>query len=408
MGSIPEGWQSYLPMRITLFGDLTVQAGDSSISAKLNGSRKMSGLLAYLLLHSGQNVTVQELLDVLWPENERDDPVNALKTLVYRVRLRMKEDGIPYYKECILAQNGTYRWNPRIPCEVDALLFESSGKAGLGAVFLPEKAALLEKAVAYYTGEFLPCCSGDEWVIPLNVYYHSLYLRVVLALIPLREEQKDDLAVVELCRQALAREPLEEELHCCLLQAFGNLSRTRDAEEHYLYMKALFAKRLGVTPSEKVRSLYQKIVDSEKRAESDLTMIKKDLQEPGIAEGAFVCEYSMFKQIFRLETRKAARSSSDTFLALLTLHSTTGGAIPPALVDTAMNQLLIISQTCLRKNDVIARYSGSQYVLMLLTSTAENARTVMERIQRLFQRQHPGSPATIRFRIQPLIGDEDC
>lgn len=402
MDQIPESWQPYLPIRVTMFSDLTFQAGEGSISRQLNGSRKMSSLLAYLLLHSGQNVSVQELLEALWPESERDDPVNALKTLVYRARLMMKEDKLPYYKECILAKNGTYRWNPSLPCEVDTILFEAASKSGLAAPAGPEKAALLEKAASLYRGEFLPHCSTDEWVIPLNAYYHSLYLRVALALIQIKEEQKDYQTVTDLCRQALSNEPLDEDLHCHLLQALGNLSRIREVEEHYVYLKELFSKKLGVTPSEKLIGLYLKIVASEKHAEADLTMIKKDLQEPGAAEGAFICEYSMFKQIYRLESRVAARGGAETFVALLTLRDTSNGPLNLTALNTAMNQLLIITQTCLRKNDVIARYSGSQYVLMLPTSSQDNARIAVERIQRGFQRQHPKSPAVIHFSIQPL------
>lgn len=396
-----EDWTAYFPVRISMFGELTFQAGSANISHQLNSSRKMSSLLAYLLLHAGQSISVQELLEAIWPESERDDPVNALKTLVYRARLMMKADGIPFYRECILAKNGTYRWNPEIPCEIDVVRFETGAKEALASTG-EDRREKLAAALRLYKGEFLPHCALDEWVMPLGTYYHSLYLRVALAQIALLQDRKDFQGVVDLAREALTHEPLDEELNYSLIQALANLSKTQEALEHYEYVTDQFFRKLGMTPSDKIRGLYQKIVDSEKHTETDLTMIKKDLDEPGSTEGAFVCEYGMFKQIYRLESRVAARNGVSMYVVLLTVRDTANGPLELTPLNTAMNQLLIITQSCLRKNDVIARFSSSQYVLMLPSQSVDSGRIAVERIISAFQRRHPHSPAVIHYTIQPL------
>ena len=208
-----KSWEGYLPVTAAMFGDFRFEAGPSSITGKLNGSRKMSSLLAYLMLHPSTNVPVSELLEILWPDNERDDPANALKTLVYRVRSMLKEDGFPYYRECFIVKNGTYRWNPEITCVIDAVEFEQLCKAALPKDNADsEKELLLKKAVGLYKGEFLPKCASEEWVIPLSAYYQSLYLRSVLALCEILKERKRYGEVSDYCRKALILEPLEEEL----------------------------------------------------------------------------------------------------------------------------------------------------------------------------------------------------
>ena len=56
----------------------------------------------------------------------------------------------------------------------------------------------------------------------------------------------------------------------------------------------------------------------------------------------------------------------------------------------------------LRRGDVAARCSVSQYIVMLPQANYENACMVMERIVRAFFRQYPHSPAQLRYSVQPL------
>ena len=59
-------------------------------------------------------------------------------------------------------------------------------------------------------------------------------------------------------------------------------------------------------------------------------------------------------------------------------------------------------RTSLRKGDIAARCSVSQYILMLPQANYENSCKVCERIIRAFARRYPRSPACLHRSVQTL------
>ena len=52
----------------------------------------MKKLLIYLLIHREHPVSVRELSEALWREDEIENPAGALKNLMYRLRTIMKKN----------------------------------------------------------------------------------------------------------------------------------------------------------------------------------------------------------------------------------------------------------------------------------------------------------------------------
>ena len=67
-----------------------------------------------------------------------------------------------------------------------------------------------------------------------------------------------------------------------------------------------------------------------------------------------------------------------------------------------MDKVKSAIQSSLRRGDVAALFSPSQYVLMLPTLTFENGQMVMERIIRRFKKDNPRLQAMLLHRLQPL------
>lgn len=399
----PTEWESYLPIHVNLFGCLSFETEDGSVSRQLNHSKKLTSLFAYLLLHPGRNIPVNELIDVLWPESGSNDPAHALKTLLYRIRCMMKEDGIPFYRECILVQSSTCRWNPQIQTVLDVNEFERCCQSALlETTPASEKLTLLSRAIGLYRGEFLPKCGAEEWIIPIAAYYHELYLKAVIALAWQLDAVRQYEEMANLCRKALLVEPYDEELHYCLIYALAKQSRKQAALEHYHYTSNLLLNRLGVSPSERMRALYHKITSAGEQAFTDMDSIQNSLQEPENAKGAFLCDYAFFHQIYQLQSRLVERNGVTMHLVLLTLMDTEQNPLPQKKQSIAMEQLLKICCSCLRKNDVISQYSSSQFVLMLPTSDEASTHSAVSRLLSQFHRAYPKSPAVIQYAVRPL------
>ena len=76
----------------------------------LDDSRiKSDKLLSYIISHWNSNISVGELSDALWNDEESDNPANALKNLVYRARSILKKNFGQI--EFIKTGRGYYSWN---------------------------------------------------------------------------------------------------------------------------------------------------------------------------------------------------------------------------------------------------------------------------------------------------------
>ncbi len=262
--------------------------------------------------------------------------------------------------------------------------------------------AYYQKAQALYTGDFLPKLSSEPWVVPISAYYHNLYVRTVLESIPLLEERQRYEELIALCRSAIALEPYQESLYQHLMRGLLALGRQAEAAQIYEDMSQLLLSNFGIMPSEESRSLYRDAV----RTSSDIIIpadtVQEQLREASGPAGALVCDYDFFRVIYHAEARSVARSGAAIHIALLNVEGEGARSLPRRSLDCAMDNLLEVVRSSLRRGDIVSRCSISQYILMLPNANYENSCKVCQRIIRTFFRQFPHSPARIHASVQPL------
>ena len=355
------------PVLISLLGGFSLEMNGATLTDDINRSLKLWSVLAYLVLHRNRPVPQSEFIELFWPEDNSSNPVNALKTLLYRIRAMLEPLFGPEIQP-ILAQRGAYSWNPAVTCELDAdrfeaLCFQASNED------LPDAARieLYRQAVALYQGDLLPKLNHQMWLIPLSVHYHTLYLEAVKALAALldRAELFDEMQLV--CQRASS-----------------------------LY------RNLGVRPSEELRALYTEIMATEKTLETDLGAIMADLKETAARPGAFVCEYGFFREAYRLEVRRAVRSGACVHLCLITVSLPDGSVPPLKVLSSTMEQLQDVLVRSLRRGDVVSKFSGAQFVVMLPAANFEDSNMVMDRVVNAFYQQHRRNFLKLTVRVREL------
>lgn len=90
-------------------------------------------LLAYMIYFRHRSISQEELIDLLWGEEESSsNPANALKTMFHRVRTMLNQLGGSVGHELIVRRQGDYAWNPDLTFTYDVDQFESFCKAGQG------------------------------------------------------------------------------------------------------------------------------------------------------------------------------------------------------------------------------------------------------------------------------------
>lgn len=368
-----------------------------------NRSRKVWLLLAYMICCRSRPVPQSELFGLLWGDEGAVNPVNALKTMFHRVRAMLDGLGDGAGHTLIVRRGGNYAWNDEIPVSVDLETFEALCQT---AAAREEPQAQLDaylKALELYQGDFLPKLSSETWIVPQSTYFHNLYLRSLRRVLPLLREQQrwDELAA--LCGRAILVEPYDEELYQFLMQAQLDLGDQQGVIKTYEDMSELLFSNFGILPADESKAIYRQAARTVNDRSVNLGLLREQLDELDGASGALLCDYDFFRIIYQAEARAVARSGDAVHIALL---SASGGESKPLSrrsLDCCMDNLQDVITSNLRKGDVVARCSVSQYIMMLPRANYENSCAVCERIVRIFTRRYPHSPAHLSYTVQPLV-----
>ncbi|NLL38992.1 MAG: SARP family transcriptional regulator [Clostridiales bacterium] len=389
-------------MTIQMFGGFLISLSGRTISDQNNRSKKVWTILAYLIAFRDREISQRELIELLWGDGDTKSHVNALKTLLYRARQMLEDLGIENSKKIIRTRRGYYSWNNELPVSVDTEEFDRLVEAAEKTLDETEKLAIQLKALSLYKGNFLPNISGALWAVNLCARYHSKYTELVYNTVLKLDKTSRFGEIIALCRKAVAIDPYDEQLHRSLIQTLIKADSQNEALRHYEYVTDLFFNQFAITPSDEFQSLYKKIIKTDNNAEHDLNKIRDSLCEKNLKPGPFLCEYEVFKDIYRLEARISARTGQSSYISVLSLTGPNEQPLSPKALYTSMNRIKDIISSSLRRGDVFARYSVSQYLLMLQSASLEKSHLVISRILNNYKKAYPKSKAEIHFKLFPL------
>lgn len=399
--------ENHSALKIRMFGKFQIENENGMLNKENMRSEMLTRLLAYMVSHREKDMTAQELIDVLWPDDQSDNPSGALKNLMYRLRKLMNrtwgEDG-----RYIITGRGAYQLNPELVVHVDIEEFEECCRQ----VFNSEDPAVQQengkKAVELYQGMFLSELSSEYWVISIATYYHSIYLTMVKKLAALLEKEKQFTDVEEICAKAIQIEPLDEEIHCFLLRAMIADNKQKLASDHYKETVKLLYDSLGVRPSGEMETIYEELQKIQHDHESNIDIIQEELREEKTS-GAFFCEYGVFRKIYALESRSGSRLGISVHLALVSLYldfqvskdkndyASLIGEGMKVLEDTLLKRL--------RSSDIVCRYSVNQFLVMLPACQYEDAKMVVNRLKDSFYKSGKTNKLLLQYSIDELNVD---
>lgn len=371
---------------VKMFSDFEIRMEAVIVKADMLRSDKLIKLFTYMICNRKNNIRISDLCEILWSEDESDNPTGALKNLFYR--LRMILDQHFHRKDFIMTLRGAYAWNPEIEVIVDTEVFSESLKKAMNEPDLDAKQELLETATRLYTGSFMPNYATEFWILQQSAYYHSMFITGVKELAELYHQRKLYEKIEVLCNKALQQEALDEDIHCLLLQALINEGKKTLAADHYKHVRDLFQSELGTTPSKRMQGLYQQLLEGMKNEEMDLRIVQKELTENMEASGAYFCEYGVFKEMYTLQARQAKRLGIAVHCGMVTIEPKKnfplGSEVYRRFEDQTMTILKNVILTTLRSGDIVARFSATQYILLLPTCDYEGGVIALGRIKHNF------------------------
>ena len=385
-------------IKVEMFGNFSLTYKNKSINGNDMRSRKMLSLLHYLVYHHGKNIPESEIIDALWNAGESGDPSNALKTLLFRLRVLVSSIGIPNIKEIITHRQYYFSWTSKGPVELDTEQFEQLCKKQCSDP--DERLSCLLDALSLYDGTFLSAFATDLWVAPIASFYHNMFLSAMREAVSLLQASGQYTEIVRLTTKAVSIDPYCEELYICLIRALVASGSYAAAKQQYDNALNMFYDQFGTTPSEEFLDLYSLVVKTENPIENDLSKIKNALILNNEENGACQCEYAFFRQYYSVLRYFISRQGTSAHLALITLSAQDGSVPPVKRLSSAMDSLADCIVLSLRHTDVFTRYSVSQYLLLLPLASYENSCMAVGRVLRAFSKKHPRSTLKISFTVQ--------
>ena len=267
-------------LQIKLLGSSALIYKNKIINDRNIRSKKFWQILEYLITFRNRDISQAELLDLIYPNGKSENPVNALKTLMHRIRSELDQLEFMDSHKMIIHSRGAYAWNTKMDYEIDVEVFEELCASGNSPGKKEEEQIdCLLKAIELYRGDFLHKSSLESWAMQNNIYYRTMYIKAVhTAIEKLRNKEEYD-KIVEICEKALGIDAYDEFLYYHLILGLVKMNNYQAALVEYRKLTTLFFSEFGVSPSGEITKLYREIIKTSKNVETDLNIIREYLEE---------------------------------------------------------------------------------------------------------------------------------
>lgn len=389
-------------LKIKMFGSFSITVDEKSVVFKKNNGSRTSFLLQYLIQNSGKSITKEKLIDVLYADEEIENPVKALQVLVTRLRKVLLDSGLPK-QEYIYCSDGMYGWNTNIPCEIDTHEFETAVNEArqLGQTY-ERKLELYTRAIDLYDGDFLPNLAGNDWATVVSAYYSNLYLQCFERVWELLRENNDYQTMLKLCSKGMRVNPSEEVLHIIYIRCLIGEGRIKDAYISYNFATEMLLRDWNTVPSDELKALFSEISDKLKDERLPIKEIRDEIKEKSEQKGAYYCTSMSFIDSYRFVTRMMERSGQSVYLMLCTLTDKNGG-LPKSdnRLSYAAQCLSDSIKKSLRRGDMYTRYRVTQFLVLLIGTNIENCALISERITANYRKLYNGRGIHLKCSVLP-------
>ncbi|MFN8442823.1 MAG: BTAD domain-containing putative transcriptional regulator [Caldilineaceae bacterium] len=229
---------------VQLFGGVQIQTGEQITQIARLRERL---LLAFLLLHRDRPHQREKLIELLWPDNESERSGRNFANVLYRLQQVIGKSWLVSEGSSLLLH---------LPADVTLDVAEFDRLRSLN------NAEALQAAITLYSGDhlltsanLLPDINAD-WLLPIQTYYHELFLGLLQQLASLHEQELRFEAANGSYQRLRLHDPLNEEAYAGLMRTFARLGRQAEAIASYHELAAILKQELNVQPSPNLSALF--------------------------------------------------------------------------------------------------------------------------------------------------------
>ena len=223
------------------------------------GPPKQRALLAVLLLHAGEIVPVDRLIDLLWGEHPPRTAAHSIQIYVSDLRRALESLG---GRQVLATRPPGYQLDTD-PETIDARRFEllvEDGTRHLRDGDLVGGAQLLRSALRLWRGPALSDFAYEEFAQPYIRRLHDLHLDAIEQVAAAELEAGHASEVVPMLDAAIRDDPLRERSRELLMLALYRSGRHPEALRTYQQLRNVLADELGLDPSPSLQRLQERIL----------------------------------------------------------------------------------------------------------------------------------------------------
>jgi DNA-binding SARP family transcriptional activator len=249
-------------LHFTCFGRFEVRRLGQPVS--LCSNRNGQAILRYIVAQSNHRVTMDTLMELLWPEDEPEVARHKLQVAISALRRSLNngyvsDTGGGY----ILCKNGVYQLNPAVPIRTDVEEFLASYRAGRQQKSINAAVADYEAACHLYKGAFLTEDLYVDWPIIQREQLNQAYVAMCGALSEhyLKIGSYED--ATKWASAILKENQCDEVAHRQLMRINAAAGRRCEALRQYQRCERILAEELNVSPMPETVNLFHTILSSE-------------------------------------------------------------------------------------------------------------------------------------------------
>ncbi len=358
-----------------LFGGLYLTVDGKTFALNNELGKQLSAILAFLLCNYKQVVSKEKMIDNFWPDS--DNPTNALKFAVHRLRNALKKiDGLPEAELVVTATNG-YQFNPDLYVELDTEVFEKNVLNAKSDSDLE----MYHESIELYKGDFLDGIE-EEWAITDRGYYRSIFTQICHTVAIEYMKEDNFKAAIDVCEKGLDADEFEETLIYTYLEALVKDQRYNFAKKYYNEINKKYQKRVGLSLDDvNVDKSFDKLVNEQVGDDGKTPGAFSYVADQTSFVGPMVVDTNTFKALCSYEVRNVARYNYKDYIIEMVIESSSDDQ--KLVMETFMN----ILKMSFRKTDVVTKLDDRKIALLVKLAHETDVEILYSRIQRRLSEQ---------------------
>lgn len=369
---------------VQMFGNYQIRYNGYPLTGGKIRDTQFTGLMQMLFHHVSGGVARDCLEDALLGDRDVENRHQALQTIVYKAKKKLKNMGLPE-ENYIVLEKGVYFWTSQIPVVEDAAVFDDFFNRAELSEEKEEKLTLYLEACYTYQGEFLPMHTAVLWASAEARRYRKQFCICAERAAEILREKEDWVRLEELGRYASGIVPYSD-WESLTMEALIKRGRIEEARKLYADTVDGYLNEQGVYPSAKMMDMMEKLGNQIRHSYEVLDHIQKGLTEnQEDILGGYQCSYPVFCGIYHMIGRMMERGGQSVYLMLCTLVDSKDNPMKEGkrLEETSV-RLREAIQMSIRHGDIINQYGNGQFLILLVNTTREDCEIVKKRINQKF------------------------